>query len=146
MIFQRKWYFLFTWIFHIHWLYHRRTFGRPPPVSFDSVSVFLGSGPKIINARDFQSTDFPGFISWRRLWGRQFLILKLHCRVLQFFLWQWVEMVQTRSRATSPSLQESRDTSSNPHCNRQSAPAPAMQLSSVQHVRSMAATMAKLTR
>ena len=52
-------------------------------------------------------------------------------------------MVRTRSRATSPGHQESRDTSSHPHRDRQSAPA--MQPSSV-HVQSMAAAMAELTR
>ena len=52
-------------------------------------------------------------------------------------------MVRTRSRVTSPGLQESRDASSNPYRDRQSAPA--MQLSSVQHVQSMAAVMAELT-
>ena len=52
-------------------------------------------------------------------------------------------MVQTRSRAISPGHQESRDVSSNPHHDRQSTPI--MQPSSVQHVQSMAATMAKLT-
>ena len=53
-------------------------------------------------------------------------------------------MVRTRSRVTSPGLQESRDASNNPHHDRQSAPA--MQPSSVQHVQSMAAAMAELTR
>ena len=53
-------------------------------------------------------------------------------------------MVRTRSRVTSPSPQEIRDTSSNPHHDRQSAPV--MQPSSVQHVQSMAAAMAELTR
>ena len=53
-------------------------------------------------------------------------------------------MVRTRSRATSPGHQGSRDASSNPHRDRQSAPV--MQTSSVQHVQSMAATMAELTR
>ena len=52
-------------------------------------------------------------------------------------------MVRTRSRTTSPSHQESRDASSNPHCDRQSVPA--MQPSSVQHVQSMVAAMAELT-
>ena len=52
-------------------------------------------------------------------------------------------MVWTRSRATSPSHQGSRDASSNPHRDRQSAPV--MQTSFV-HVQSMAAAMAKLTR
>ena len=54
------------------------------------------------------------------------------------------EMVWTRSRVTSPGPQESRDASSNPYRDRQSAPA--MQPSSVQHVQSMAAAMAELTR
>ena len=53
-------------------------------------------------------------------------------------------MVWTRSRVTSPGSQESRDTSSNPYRDRQSAPA--MQLSSIQHMQSMAAAMAELTR
>ena len=53
-------------------------------------------------------------------------------------------MVRTRSRVTSPGPQESRDASNNLHRNRQSAPA--MQPSSVQHVQSMVAAMAKLTR
>ena len=53
-------------------------------------------------------------------------------------------MVQTRSRATSPSHQESRDASSNPQHDRQSAPI--MQTSSVQHMQSMATAMAELTR
>ena len=53
-------------------------------------------------------------------------------------------MVRTRSRVTSPGPQESRDASSNLHRNRQSAPA--MQPSSVQHVQSMVAAMAELTR
>ena len=53
-------------------------------------------------------------------------------------------MVRTRSRVTSPGPQESRDASSNPHCDRQLAPT--MQPSSVQHVQSMATTMAELTR
>ena len=51
-------------------------------------------------------------------------------------------MVQTRSRATSPSHQESRNASSHLHRNRQSTPA--MQPSSF-HVQSMAAAMAELT-
>ena len=53
-------------------------------------------------------------------------------------------MVRTRSRVTSPGLQESRDASSNPRSDRQSTPT--MQPSSVQHVQSMAAAMAELTR
>ena len=53
-------------------------------------------------------------------------------------------MVRTRSRITNPGPQESRDASSNPRHDRQSAPA--MQSSSVQHVQSMAAAMAELTR
>ena len=52
-------------------------------------------------------------------------------------------MVRTRSRATSPGHQESRDASSNPYRDRQSAPI--MQPSSIQHMQSMAATMAELT-
>ncbi|XP_023902124.1 uncharacterized protein LOC112013972 [Quercus suber] len=53
-------------------------------------------------------------------------------------------MVQTRSRATIPDPQESRDASSNPHHGHQSVPA--MQPSSIQHLQSMAAAMAELTR
>ena len=53
-------------------------------------------------------------------------------------------MVRTRSRATSPGHQGSRDASSNPHRDHQSAPV--MQTSSAQHVQSMAAAMAELTR
>ena len=52
-------------------------------------------------------------------------------------------MVRTRSRATSPGRQGSRDASSNPYRDRQSASV--MQTSSVQHVQSMAAAMAELT-
>ena len=53
-------------------------------------------------------------------------------------------MVWTRTRATSLGHQESRDASNHPHRDRQSVPA--MQPSSVQHVQSMAATMAELIR
>ena len=53
-------------------------------------------------------------------------------------------MVQTRSRAISPGHQGSRDTSSNPYRDRQSTPV--MQTLSAQHVQSMAAAMAELTR
>ena len=53
-------------------------------------------------------------------------------------------MVQTRSRATSPGHQESRDASSHPQRDRQSVPV--MPQSSVQHMQSMAAAMAELTR
>ena len=53
-------------------------------------------------------------------------------------------MVRTRSRATSPGHQGSRNASSNPHHGPQSALA--MQTSSTQHVQSMAAAMAELTR
>ena len=53
-------------------------------------------------------------------------------------------MVRTRSRVTSPGPQKSRDASSNPHRDRQSVPA--IHPSSVQHVQSMAAAMAELTR
>ena len=53
-------------------------------------------------------------------------------------------MVRTRSRATSPGHQGSRNASSIPHRGPQSAPA--MQTSSAQHVQSMAAAMAELTR
>ena len=53
-------------------------------------------------------------------------------------------MVRTRSRVTSPGPRKSRNASSNPHRDHQSAPT--MQPSSVQHVQSMAAAMAELTR
>ena len=49
-------------------------------------------------------------------------------------------MVRTRSRATSPGHQESRDASSNPQRDRQSTPV--TQPPSIQYVQSMAATMA----
>ena len=52
-------------------------------------------------------------------------------------------MVWTRSRVTSPGPQESRDASSNPRCDCQSAPT--IQPSSVQHVQSMAVVMVELT-
>ena len=53
-------------------------------------------------------------------------------------------MVRTRSRATSPGHQGSRNVSRNLHHGHQSAPA--MPASSAQHVQSMAAAMAELTR
>ena len=53
-------------------------------------------------------------------------------------------MIRTRSRATSPGHQESKDASSNPNRDRQSAPV--TQPPSIQHIQSMAAAMAKLTR
>ena len=53
-------------------------------------------------------------------------------------------MVRTRSRATSPGHQESRDASSHPQRNHQSALV--MPQSSVQHMHSMAASMAELMR
>ena len=53
-------------------------------------------------------------------------------------------MVRTRSRATIPCHQGSRDVSSNPYRDRQFAPV--MQTSSAQHVQSMAAALAELTR
>ena len=53
-------------------------------------------------------------------------------------------MVRTRSRATSLGHQQSRDASSNPQRDRQSALV--MPQSSVQHMHSMAAAMAELTR
>ena len=46
--------------------------------------------------------------------------------------------------ATSPSHEESGNASSHPNCDRQSAPI--MQPPSMQHIQSMAATMAELTR
>ena len=60
------------------------------------------------------------------------------------FLQQKDCIIRTRSRVTSPGHEESRDASSNPHHDRQSKPI--MQLSSVQHVQSMAVAMAELTR
>ena len=53
-------------------------------------------------------------------------------------------MVRTRSRATNPGHQESRDASSHPQHDRQSAPV--MPQSSVQHMHSMAAAMVELTQ
>ena len=53
-------------------------------------------------------------------------------------------MVRTRSRATSPSHQGSKNTSSNPHRGPQSASV--MQTSAAQHMQSMAAAMVKLIR
>ena len=53
-------------------------------------------------------------------------------------------MVQTRSRATNLGHQESKDASSNPHRDRQSAPV--MQPSSIQHAQSMVAAMVELIR
>ena len=53
-------------------------------------------------------------------------------------------MVRTRSRATSTGHQESRDASSHSQHDRQSALV--MPQSSVQHMHSMAAAMAELTR
>ena len=52
-------------------------------------------------------------------------------------------MVRTRSRATSSGPQGSRDASSNPYRDRQSAPT--MQPSPVQHMQFMAAAMVELT-
>ena len=53
-------------------------------------------------------------------------------------------MVRTRSRATSPGPQGSRDASSNPYRDRLSVPT--MPPSQVQHVQSMVAAMVELTR
>ena len=53
-------------------------------------------------------------------------------------------MVQTKSRATSPGHQKSRDASSNPHHDCQSALV--IQQSSIQHMQSMAAAIAELTQ
>ena len=53
-------------------------------------------------------------------------------------------MVRTRSQATSPGHQESRDASSHPQHNHQSALV--MPQSSIQHMHYMAAPMAELTR
>ena len=53
-------------------------------------------------------------------------------------------MVQTRLRATSPGHQETRDASSNPQRDHQSILV--MPQSSIQHMHSMAAAMAELTR
>ena len=84
------------------------------------------------------------FISWRRLWKRNFLHQNFIFEFCNFFLWQRVEIVQTRLRATSPGPHGSRDASNNPYCHRQSAPT--MQPSLVQHMQSMAAAMTELTR
>ena len=51
-------------------------------------------------------------------------------------------MVWTRSRATSPGHQESRDASSNPNRDRESAPI--TQPPSIQHIQSMVAAMVEL--
>ena len=53
-------------------------------------------------------------------------------------------MVRTRSRATSPGHQESKNASINPHHDCQSALV--VQPPSIQHIQSMAATMAELAR
>ena len=53
-------------------------------------------------------------------------------------------MVRTRSRATSPGHQKSRDASSHPQRDHQSVPV--MPQSSIQYMPSMAAAMAELTR
>ena len=53
-------------------------------------------------------------------------------------------MVWTRSKATSPSPQGSRDASSNPYHDQQSAPT--IQPSPVQHMQSMVVAMVELTR
>ena len=71
------------------------------------------------------------------------VLLDFIFEIYNSFLQQKAVMVRTRSRATSPGHQESRDASSNPHCNRQSAPA--IQPSSIQHVQSMATAMVELT-
>ena len=81
-------------------------------------------------------TDSLIAISWSRLWEEKLFY--------NFLLFDKKLMVWTRSRATSLGRQGSRDASSNPHRDRQSAPA--MQTSSAQNVQSMAAAMAELTR
>ncbi|XP_065616943.1 uncharacterized protein LOC136062143 [Quercus suber] len=72
------------------------------------------------------------------------LLVKEKCMNIVIKMSLRVEMVRTRLRATSPGPQQSRDASSNPHCDRQSAPT--MHPSPVQHVQSIAAAMAELTR
>ena len=101
----------------------------------------IPSHTKIINARDIQPTNFLMFISWCRLW-ESFVRFYLSSTIP--FSDKKATMVQTRSKATNPSHQESRDASNHPHRDRQSVPA--MQPSSVQHAQSMAAIMAEFTR
>ena len=70
---------------------------------------------------------------------------KIKLASLRFtFLWQKDCMVWTKSMATSPGHEESGNASSHPNHNRQSAPV--MQPPSMQHIQSMAAAMAELTR
>ena len=97
--------------------------------------LFSGSSPKIISARDLSIHWFPRNYQLASSVGK-----RLFC---SFLFRDKRMMVRTRSRATSPSHQGSRDTSSNPHRDRQSALV--MQTSSAQHVQSIAAAMAELT-
>ena len=91
----------------------------------------------LLKAGAFSLLIFLYNINWRRLWEEIFCFA-IHLSSTKGYT------VRTRSRATSPSHQESRDASSNPHCDRQSAPV--MQPPSIQHIQSMATAMAKLTR
>ena len=102
----------------------------------------IPSNLEILNARDIQPTNFLVFISWRHLC--EGVLLDFIFEFYNSFLRQKAAMVWTRSMAISPGHQESRDAFSNPHRDRQSAPT--MQPSFVQHVQSMAAAMAELTR
>ena len=118
---------------------HRRVLGRLASVSFDCLFCFSGlsSNYQTIESRSIQPTNFLCIISWRRLWERLILCFAVSSSPKKGY------MVWTRLRATSSRHQESRDASSNPHYDRQSAPI--TQPPSIQHVQSMAATMAKLT-
>ena len=99
----------------------------------------------LITSKTVQPTDKWSIISWRRLWEvsknfENFIFLEF----FNSFHRQRAEMVWTRSRVTSPGPQESREASNNPR--RDCHLTPTMQPSSVQHVQSMAAAMAELTR
>ena len=107
-------------------------------VTFDCVFFLLGfpSDSLTIETQSIQSTDFTISLVGT-VCGKEILFLQL------IFFQQKDYMVRTRSRATSPGHQESRDASSNPHHDRQSAPV--MQPPSVQHIQSRAAAMTDLT-
>ena len=128
--------------FRKYYLYHWRILGRSSLVSSDFVLIFLGYSKyhRSSAPETFCLTDFLVFISWRRLWES---FVRFYLSFTIPFSDKKVAMVRTRSRVTSPGHQESRDASSHPHRDRQSAPA--MQPSSV-HVQSMATAMAELTR
>ena len=110
-----------------------------PSLLFDCICFFVGLSPPLVVHRSqiIHLTDSERYQLASSV-GSAEVVLQLS------FPQQRVRMVRTRSRATSPSRQGSKGASSDPQCDRQSAPA--MQTSSVQHVQSMAATMAELTR